>query len=170
MPSVRSQGSYSTQSLREIYNDDDDDVDEALPVSPLRQLLDAINMSILPTSLRLSSLAQAVEFFDHRDRAMHDAELREGGGFVLYHKLGLVLRLSRSGEAAISRGIGMEVHSPIGDKSGSGGFGGGGMGGMAAGLGGTGPNHLLSYQRSLANSLALQQQSEFDKEIAMVCS
>jgi hypothetical protein len=147
---------------------DDDDVDEVLPVSPLRQLLDAINMSILPTSLRLSSLAQAVEFFDHRDRAMHDAELREGGGFVLYHKLGLVLRLSRSGDAA-SSGLGgsgsMDVNSSI-KSSGVGGLGIGGM----AGLTGGGPNHLLSYQRSLANSLALQQQSEFDKEIAMVCS
>ena len=71
LPSVQSQASYSTQSLREIYNDDDDDVDEALPVSPLRQLLDAINMSILPTSLRLSSLAQAVEFFDHRDNSLN---------------------------------------------------------------------------------------------------
>ena len=53
-------------------------------VSPLRQLLDAINMSILPSSLRLSSLAMAVEFFDHRDRSMHDVELIEGAAYVLY--------------------------------------------------------------------------------------
>ena len=89
-----------------MYEEEADREDGDLPVSPLRQLLDAINMSILPTSLRLSSLAQAVEFFDHRDRAMHDAELREGGAFVLYHKLGLVLRLSRCGELALLSGGG----------------------------------------------------------------
>lgn len=77
--------------------------EEEVPVSPLRQLFDAINMSILPTSLRLSSLAQAVEFFDHRDRAMHDSELREGAAYVLYHKLGLALRL-----AALERSIARE--------------------------------------------------------------
>ncbi|KAL3808097.1 hypothetical protein ACHAXA_010809 [Cyclostephanos tholiformis] len=164
-PLAQSHGSLSTQSLREMYDDDDEDYD-VLPVSPLRQILDAINMSILPTSLRLSSLAQAVEFFDHRDRAMHDAELREGGAFVLYHKLGLVLRLSRCGEAAIS-GLGggsMDNDSSI-KRSAVGGFGGVDTAGITGG-----PNHLLSYQRGLASSLALQQQSEFDKEIAMVCS
>ncbi|KAL7552948.1 hypothetical protein ACHAWF_017317 [Thalassiosira exigua] len=127
--------------------------EEDLPVSPLRQLLDAVNMSILPASLRLSSLAQAVEFFDHRDRAMHDAELREGGAFVLYHKLGLVLRLSRCGEAAVE-----EAEASVGGSA------------KKAGAAGGPANHYLSYQQSLANSLALQQQSEFDKEIAMICS
>ena len=113
-----------------MYQEEEED----LSVSPLRQLLDAINMSILLTSLRLSSLAQAVEFFDHRDRAMHDSELREGGAFILYHKLGLVLRLSRCGESV------MDESSNDGD------------------------------QQSLANSLAVQQQTECDKEIAMICS
>jgi len=144
--SSRSFGYAHDQSSRsfgtEVYQEEEED----LPVSPLRQLLDAINMSILPTSLRLSSLAQAVEFFDHRDRAMHDAELREGGAFVLYHKLGLVLRLSRCGESALEEG-GTTKKGPN-----------------------AGPNQYLSYQQSLANSLAAQQQTEFDKEIAMICS
>ena len=148
--SSHNQSSYNQSSRRSGFSDEYfDEEEEDLPVSPLRQLLDAINMSILPTSLRLSSLAQAVEFFDHRDRAMHDAELREGGAFVLYHKLGLVLRLSRCGEATI------EASTKSTKKAG----------------GGNGPtNHYLSYQQTLANSLAVQQQTEFDKEIAMICS
>lgn len=141
----------STSYATDQYADEEDD----LPVSPLRQLLDAINMSILPASLRLSSLAQAVEFFDHRDRAMHDAELREGGAFVLYHKLGLVLRLSRCGESVIEESNAGAMDTT---KKGL-------LGGANAG-----PNHYLSYQQSLANSLASQQQTEFDKEIAMICS
>ncbi|KAL3785845.1 hypothetical protein ACHAW5_000153 [Stephanodiscus triporus] len=141
-----------TQSLGEMYAEDNagmmmmmtgtgtggEEEEECLPVSPLRQLLDAINMSILPTSLRLSSLAQAVEFFDHRDRAMHDAELREGGAFVLYHKLGLVLRLSKSGEAALSAGIGggggsMDNNSNANGKRGGAGAGAGGGSGNGNG-------------------------------------
>ena len=39
---------------------------------------------------------------------MHDAELREGGAFILYHKLGLVLQLSRCGEAVLLGGAGSE--------------------------------------------------------------
>lgn len=138
--------------------DDEEMEQEEMPVSPLRQLLDAINMSILPTSLRLSSLAQAVEFFDHRDRAMHDAELREGGAFVLYHKLGLVLQLSRCGETAL------EMEDQGNTKKSEG-------GGGRSGSGGPGMNsHYMSYQQTLVNSLAVQQQAEFDKEIAMICS
>ena len=136
------------------YYDEDDEEDEDLPVSPLRQLLDAINMSILPTSLRLSGLAQAVEFFDHRDKAMHDAELREGGAFVLYHKLGLVLRLSRCGDHE-QDAAGMRNNGSL-DKKG--------------GPGGNNPNQMMSYQQHLHHSMLMQQQSEFDKEIAMICS
>lgn len=143
-------------------------------VSPLRQLLDAINMSILPSSLRLSSLAQAVEFFDHRDRSMHDVELVEGAAYVLYHKLGLALRLSRCGEAvttlpssptsiATAGGI-TSVIGPDEENVRRSSFQSAGNSGLLMG------NHYLSYQHSLANSLALQQQSEYDKEIAMVCS
>lgn len=135
----------------------DEEMEESLPVSPLRQLLDAVNMSILPTSLRLSSLAQAVEFFDHRDRSMHDAELKEGAAFVLYHKLGLVLRLSKSGEAALNNDGGID-NSNIG------------VGGGSESASSKKMNHYLNYQQSLANSLMVQQQSEFDKEIAMICS
>jgi hypothetical protein len=120
--------------------------EEDLPPSPLRQLLDAINMSILPNTLRLSSLAQAVEFFDHRDRAMHDAELQEGAAFVLYHKLGMPLRLSR--EIDTEEGENAAHSSPF-PKA---------------------PNHMMTYQQHLASSTQLHQQSEYDKEIAMICS
>ena len=145
---------------------EEEEEEEDLPPSPLRQLLDAINMSILPTSLRLSSLSQAVEFFDHRDRAMHDAELREGAAFVLYHKLGLVLRLSKSCEME-------RLHEMNGSLNSSGGMmGGAGGGGMMGGMmsssrkpGGMGNNpYLMSHYNSS------QQQSEHDKEIAMICS
>ena len=150
--------SGNQQSMRSFTHVEEEE--ENLPVSPLRQLLDAINMSILPTSLRLSSLAQAVEFFDHRERSMHDAELREGGAFVLYHKLGLVLRLSKSGEAALNEGMdsssgtGSQTEDASSKKSGA----------------PRAMNHYISYQQSLMNSLMVQQQSEFDKEIAMICS
>ena len=140
------------------YDDEDyydGEEEEVEAVSPLRQLLDAINMSILPTSLRLSGLAQAVEFFDHRDKAMHDAELREGGAFVLYHKLGLVLRLSRCGDHE-QDAAGMRNHGSL-DKKGGGPNGGN-------------PNQMMSYQQHLHHSMLMQQQSEFDKEIAMICS
>lgn len=62
-------------------------------ISPLRQLLDAVNMSILPDDLRLSSIQQACQFFDHTDRSMHDVELREGAAFILYQKLAFCLSL-----------------------------------------------------------------------------
>lgn len=65
-------------------------------VSPLRQLLDAVNMSILPHDLRLSSISQACGFFDHRDRMTHDSELREGAAFILYQKLSFALSLSNN--------------------------------------------------------------------------
>jgi hypothetical protein len=145
-------------------------------VSPLRQLLDAINMSILPSSLRLSSLARAVEFFDHRDRSMHDVELIEGAAYVLYHKLGLALRLSRCGEVAVAALPSSPTTSAVGITSGDGPGGGGGgvrRSSFQSAGGNSGlfmGNHYLSYQHSLANSLALQQQTEYDKEIAMVCS
>ncbi|KAL9178326.1 hypothetical protein ACHAXT_001754 [Thalassiosira profunda] len=146
------QSGYSNQSARTLTTATDsglyEEEDEDLPVSPLRQLLDAVNMSVLPASLRLASLAQAVEFFDHRERATHDAELREGAAFVLYQKLGLALRLSQSGEA-VEEGITAKA-------------GGGHNGGPT--------NHYASYQRTLANSLAVQRQAESDKEIAVICS
>lgn len=130
--------------------------EEEVPLSPLRQLLDAINMAILPTSLRLSSLAQAVEFFDHRDRAMHDSELREGAAYVLYHKLGLALRLSRCREVNCEgEGVFAVTGGPLSPPN-------KGMSGV--------PNHYLSYQQQSASSAQLHHQSEFDKEIAMICS
>ena len=161
-PSTNMQLTHSgnQQSMRSFTHVEEEE--ENLPVSPLRQLLDAINMSILPTSLRLSSLAQAVEFFDHRERSMHDAELREGAAFVLYHKLGLVLRLSKSGEAALNEGMdsgsgtGSSLDKDVDSKK---------SGGVPRAM-----NHYISYQQSLMNSLMVQQQSEFDKEIAMICS
>ena len=143
-------------------------------VSPLRQLLDAINMSILPSSLRLSSLAMAVEFFDHRDRSMHDVELIEGAAYVLYHKLGLALRLSRCGKVAVAALPSSRTFGAVGITSGDGPGGGGVRRSSFQSAGGNSGlfmgNHYLSYQHSLANSLALQQQTEYDKEIAMVCS
>ena len=120
----------------------EEEEEEDLPPSQLRQLLDAINMSILPNSLRLSSLAQAVEFFDHRDRAMHDSELQEGAAYVLYHKLGLPLRLSKGMDSEES-----ETPSSLYPK-----------------------NHMMTYQQHLASSTAMHLQSEYDKEIAMICS
>jgi len=80
----------------------DDDLISAMPtvisetsmISPLRQLLDAVNMSILPHDLRLSSITQAAGFFDHRDRLTHDNELREGAANILYQKLAFALSLS----------------------------------------------------------------------------
>ena len=86
---------------------------------------------------------------------MHDAELREGGAFVLYHKLGLVLQLSKSGMAQMTEGEGGVMDKDAKAKN----------NGMGATM-----NHYLSHQQSLANSLMVQQQSEFDKEIAMICS
>jgi hypothetical protein len=130
----------SQTSLREMPIEEEED----LPPSPLRQLLDAVNMSILPNTLRLSSLAQAVEFFDHRDRSMHDSELTEGAAYVLYHKLGLALRLSKGFD---SENAAEAPQNP-----------------------GLGPHHYLTYQQHLASSTLMHQQSEYDKEIAMICS
>ncbi len=140
-----------------------------LQVSPVRQLLDVINMSILPSFLRLASLTQAMEFLDHRDKNIHDSELRdEGVAFVLYQKLGLVLQLSRccSDVILFERGVG-----------GNGSFGSGGMDNVAKrSLGGesvgssSSTQHNSSHPQSLAIASALQRQSEFDKEIAMICS
>ena len=56
----------------------------------VRELLDAVNMAIFPASVRLASLRLAAEFFDHRDRTWHDAELREGAAAVLYQKLAFI--------------------------------------------------------------------------------
>ncbi|KAL7518573.1 hypothetical protein ACHAWX_003387 [Stephanocyclus meneghinianus] len=124
--------------------------DEDIPPSPLRQLLDAVNMSILPNTLRLSSLAQAVEFFDHRDRAMHDSELQEGAAYVLYHKLGLALRLSKGMETEEADTT-THNSSLLPNKTGE-------------------PKHYSTYQQHLVSSTQIQQQSEYDKEIAMICS
>ena len=161
------------------YIDDDEimppDEEEELPISPYRQLLDAINMSILPSSLRLSSLAQACEFFDHRDRAIHDAELREGAAFVLYHKLAFVLRLSRCGEIDGE----MEERAKMMQEGRSGVSGGEGMtmegkdvtAGMSSSMNSKMMmNHQQTYQRHLVSSTQVQKQSEHDKEIAMICS
>jgi len=165
-----------------IEEDDLDDEGEPLPISPYRQLIDAINMSILPTSLRLSSLAQACEFFDHRDKSIHDAELREGAAFVLYHKLAFVLRLSRCGEIdgeMEERGKLMEGTSTSGGGSVTkdhhsnllgGMVGGDSIGGMGVSSGRAMMNHQQTYQRHLVSSTQLQKQSEHDKEIAMICS
>jgi len=66
----------------------------SVAVSPLRLLLDAVNMSILPHDLRLASIQQAVGFFDHRDRTTHDNELRQGAANILYQKLAFALSLN----------------------------------------------------------------------------
>ena len=140
-------------------------------VSPVRQLLDVINMSILPSELRLISLTQAMEFLDHRDKNVHDAELRDDGvAFVLYQKLGLVLQLSRccSDVVLYERGAGGRAI-----------LGSGGMDNVAKrrpSLGGESVGSSSSTQcnsrhpQSFAIALALQRQSDFDKEIAMLCS
>lgn len=173
----------------EFLEEEEEDDIEPLPISPYRQLIDAINMSILPTSLRLSSLAQACEFFDHRDKSIHDAELREGAAFVLYHKLAFVLRLSRCGEIdgeMEERGKLLEgggAGTSGGSTSGGGTkdhhlnlLGGSMVGGSFVAGGGSGSsgrammNHQQTYQRHLVNSTHLQKQSEHDKEIAMICS
>mmetsp|Transcript_8174 Transcript_8174/g.22757 ORF Transcript_8174/g.22757 Transcript_8174/m.22757 type:complete len:917 (+) Transcript_8174:190-2940(+) len=60
-------------------------------LAELRQLLDAVNMSILPASIRLTALQQASDYFDHRDRTQHDLELREGAAAVLYQKLAFAI-------------------------------------------------------------------------------
>lgn len=57
-------------------------------------MISAVNMSILPHDLRLSSIAQAAGFFDHRDRMTHDNELREGAANILYQKLAFSLSIS----------------------------------------------------------------------------
>ena len=185
-------------NMDDDYDDDileDDELnfnggeEQQLPISPYRQLIDAINMSILPTSLRLSSLAQACEFFDHRDKSIHDAELCEGAAFVLYHKLAFVLRLSRCGEIdgemeerASNKLMMMMMNSGGGVGVGSGGvegntkdnnnnhLGGSFIGGSGSRSAAMAMNHQQSYQRHLANSTNLQKQSEHDKEIAMICS
>jgi hypothetical protein len=153
-----------------IENDEMQDGEEdLLPFSPYRQLLDAINMSILPSSLRLSSLAQACEFFDHRDRAIHDAELREGAAFVLYHKLAFVIRLVRCGEIDLE----MEERAKL--------IHGGGEAttiegvnnnkdNLVGGRRNNTTNHQQIYQRHLVSSAQIQKQAEHDKEIAMICS
>ena len=87
--------------------------------------------------------------------------------------MGLALRLSRCGEVAVAALPSSSTISAVGITSGDCPGGGvhrssfqsaGGNSGLFMG------NHYLSYQHSLANSLALQQQTEYDKEIAMVCS
>lgn len=144
---------YQQDELEDDYDEEDDDLQ---PPSPLRQLLDAVNMSILPNTLRLSSLAQAVEFFDHRDRSMHDAELHEGAAHVLYHKLGLPLRLSRSSDVTEDG-----EHASNGNN-----------GGHWKGNANNHANHhhATTYQQHLASTTQLHQQAEYDKEIAMICS
>jgi len=183
------QSSHIIEEEDEFYMDDEDDIieeedliddgGEPLPISPYRQLIDAINMSILPTSLRLSSLAQACEFFDHRDKSIHDAELREGAAFVLYHKLAFVLRLSRCGEIdgemeeRASKLLLEQGNTTTKDNSSH--HHQNLLGGMMGGGGGSNSgrnmmNHQQTYQRHLVNSTQLQKQSEHDKEIAMICS
>jgi hypothetical protein len=156
------------------YIDDDEimppDEEEELPISPYRQLLDAINMSILPSSLRLSSLAQACEFFDHRDRAIHDAELREGAAFVLYHKLAFVLRLSRCGEIDGEMEERAKMMMQEGRSSGVSGEGDAPAGMSSSMNSKMMMNHQQTYQRHLVSSTQVQKQSEHDKEIAMICS
>jgi hypothetical protein len=51
-------------------------------------------MSVLPHDLRLASITQGCQFFDHRDRAAHDNELHEGAAFILFQKLALAMSLS----------------------------------------------------------------------------
>ena len=176
---IEEEDKYYMDELEEEEDDEeliDDNMDqEPLPISPYRQLIDAINMSILPTSLRLSSLAQACEFFDHRDKSIHDAELREGAAFVMYHKLAFVLRLSRCGEIdnemegrgkLLEGGGGKDSHHLL-----MGGSITGMEGGVSSGSGSRNiMNHQQTYQRHLVNSTQLQKQSEHDKEIAMICS
>mmetsp|Transcript_29512 Transcript_29512/g.41305 ORF Transcript_29512/g.41305 Transcript_29512/m.41305 type:complete len:680 (-) Transcript_29512:384-2423(-) len=126
---------------------------DATVVSPLRQLLDAVNMSILPHDLRLSSITQACGFFDHRDRMTHDAELQEGAAFILYQKLSFALAL---GSQIQSYGDGFGV-------------GQGGLDGTAAsvisGSGTTSPatGPTPRFRASVDSSDA-------DHEIALLCS
>lgn len=91
-------GSKQKKTKKSAYVDDDTSqptaTTEASVITPLRQLLDAVNMSILPHDLRLSSITQAAGFFDHRDRLTHDNELREGAANILYQKLAFALSLS----------------------------------------------------------------------------
>jgi hypothetical protein len=158
------------------YDDNDDDILLApiMAVSPVRQLLDVINMSILPSSLRLASLTQAMEFLDHRDKNMHDAELREEGvAFVLYQKLGLALQFSRCCDVVVYE---------LGGGGGGGGSGSVGngsstnkwdkrrpsLGGVSVGSGST--QQSSSHPHSFDVALAMQRQLELDKEIVMICS
>lgn len=60
----------------------------------LPSCLVAINMSVLPHDLRLASITQGCQFFDHRDRAAHDNELHEGAAFILFQKLALAMSLA----------------------------------------------------------------------------
>jgi uncharacterized protein GlcG (DUF336 family) len=53
-------------------------------------------MSILPHDVRLNAIVEAVEHFDHKDRARHDYELHEGAARIIYQKLALVLTLQLS--------------------------------------------------------------------------
>mmetsp|Transcript_17132 Transcript_17132/g.25437 ORF Transcript_17132/g.25437 Transcript_17132/m.25437 type:complete len:650 (-) Transcript_17132:701-2650(-) len=72
-------------------------------ISPLRQMLDAVNMTILPHDVRVSCIAQACDFFDHRDRVAHDSELREGAANVLLQKLAFALHLNCEDEEHVNR-------------------------------------------------------------------
>jgi len=119
-------------------------------VSPLRQLLDAVNMSILPHDLRLSSISQACGFFDHRDRMTHDSELREGAAFILYQKLAFALSLSSS--HANTTSMTDVVKAAAGPTSGS-----AGSKSAAAAL-------SALHQRASADA------SDADHEIALLCS
>lgn len=64
--------------------------------SPLQKVLDELNMSILPHDVRLSSIVEATEHFDHRDKARHDYELHEGAARIIFQKLAFVLTLQLS--------------------------------------------------------------------------
>lgn len=83
-------------------------------VSPLRQLLDALNMSILPHDLRLSAIVKALDTFDHRDKRKHDFELCEGSARILYQKLAFALALQQSDHNRIEpsgdRWLGRDAH------------------------------------------------------------
>ena len=70
-------------------------------------------MSIFPSDLRLSTLAQATYFFDHRDRGQHNLELREGSAAILYQKLAFALFQNSNRSAAYNLSLpGSREHLP----------------------------------------------------------
>ena len=59
-----------------------------------------LNMAILPHDVRLNSIVEATEHFDHRDKARHDYELHEGAARIIFQKLAFVLTLQLSSYSA----------------------------------------------------------------------